>query len=70
MHRIHVPNSAYFCAILLACDSCSCCLMQALERVRHDVTTCLPGQNDEQKAEVQEQITLLAQIAQGCMSGV
>lgn len=45
------------------------CDMQALEDVHRDVMAHLPMQCNEQKLVVQEQLTLLAQIAQGCMSG-
>ena len=45
------------------------CDMQALEDVHRNVMAHLPMQCDEQKLVVQEQLTLLAQIAQGCMSG-
>ena len=43
--------------------------MQALENVHRSVMAHLPMQRDEQKLVLQEQLTLLAQIAQGCMSG-
>ena len=47
----------------------SCLLMQALQRVHHDVERYLPEQAEEHRAEVHQQLSLLAQIAQSCVSG-
>lgn len=42
--------------------------VQALQRVHKDVNQVMPHQNNERKQEIQEQLALLFQIAEQCMS--